>query len=204
MTFESALDAAILALRHMRRGGKRRFDPAQLRAGIATELEHAATVKKIVKRKLPVKQAAAEIAKDHLREDPAYYDRLDAVEVPRRRKGLKPPRLKLLHRSGRLCVYLVDSHRVRRQLPDWTMGGHHRVYSPQIPPNEVWIAEEVFGPERALCTIHELREYKLMGSGMGYEEAHDLSTALEQKFRLGGMKGLDAAVRRELKAAAAS
>jgi len=191
--------------RALRAGGKRRFDPAQVAKGVREELEHAATIKKVQRNpRLPVKKVAELIAKDHLKAQPRYYDRLDAVEVPKRGRGLKPPRLKLLTRSGRLRVYLVDSHAVRKVHGDWTMGGHHRVYPDFIPPNEVWIAEEVFDPERQLCTLHELNEYALMGGGMGYDEAHDLSTALEQKFRKGGMRGLAAAVRKRLKEAAAS
>jgi hypothetical protein len=84
------------------------------------------------------------------------------------------------------------------------MGGHHRVYPDFIPPREVWIAEEVFDPERKLCTLHELHEYKLMGGGQDYDTAHDASTALEQSFRKGKLKGLDAALRKALRAAAAS
>ena len=192
--------------RVLRAGGKARFDPAQVKKGIAEELEeHAKTIKRIQRSpRMPVRKAAALIVKDHLRKHPAAYDRMEAVEVPKRGKGLKAPRLKLLTRSGRLRVWLVDSHAVRKVHGDWTMGGHHRVYPDFIPPNEVWIAEEVFDPERQLCTLHELNEYALMGGGMGYDEAHDLSTALEQKFRKGGMRGLAAAVRKRLKEAAAS
>lgn len=186
-------------------GGKRRFAPEQLAKGAAAELEHAKTIKKLQRSpKLPVKVAAKLIAQDHLKEDPRYYDRLDAVEVPKRTRGLKAPRLKLLHRSGALRVYLVDSHAVRKLYGDWTMGGHHRVYPDFIPKNEVWIAEEVFDPERKLCTLHELNEYKLMGGGQDYDAAHDASTALEQRYRKGKLRGLDAALKRALRAAARS
>ena len=213
MSFESQLDKALRVLRgvqHQRylahRGGKRRFDPSQVAKGVKEELEHAATIRRIQRSPfLPVKKAAELIVKDHLRkEDPHYYDRLEAVAVPKRKKGLKAPRLKLLHRSGRLRVYLVDSNAVRKLYGDWTMGGHHRVYPDFIPPHEVWIAEEVFDPERKLCTLHELHEYKLMGGGQDYDTAHDASTALEQRYRKGKLRGLDAALKRALRAAAAS
>lgn len=187
-----------------RRGGKRRFDPAQLKAGTAAELEHAKTIKKIVARKLPVKQAAAEIAKDHLKERPDYYDRLDAVEVPKRRKGMKKPRLKLLMKRGKVRVYLVDSHLVRQMKGqgDWANGGHSRVFPETCPPNEVWVGNETFGPERKCYILHELLEFWRMGNGMGYDQAHDLSTAAEQKYRSAKMRGIDAAIRAALKKAA--
>ncbi|MCU0694617.1 MAG: hypothetical protein MUF54_24825 [Polyangiaceae bacterium] len=212
MSFESQLDKALRVLRgvqHQRylahRGGKRRFDPSQVAKGVKEELEHAATIKKIQRSPfLPVKKAAELIVKDHLKASPHHYDRAEAVAVPKRAKGLKSPRLKLLHKVGKLRVYLVDSHKVRRKLPDWTMGGHGVCYRPEIPRNEVWIAEEVFGPERILCTIHECHEFKLMGGGQDYDTAHDASTALEQEFRVGGRKDMKATLRRKLKEAAAT
>lgn len=188
-----------------RAGGKARFDPAQLQKGIKEELEHAATIRKVRRDpKLPVKKVAELIAKDHLKTQPHYYDRLAAVEVPRRGKGLRAPRLKLYLKSGKLRVYIVDSNATRKLYGDFTGGGHHRVYADFIPPNEVWLAEELFGVELKLYALHELNEYALMGSGMGYDEAHDNSTALEQTFRKGGRKGLDAALRKRLREAAAS
>jgi len=51
-----------------------------IRTGIKVELEHAKTIKKIRDKNLSLKEAAAEIAKDHLREDSAYYDKLKIVE----------------------------------------------------------------------------------------------------------------------------
>lgn len=186
-------------------GGKRRFDPAQLAKGTAEELEHAATIKRLRREpKLPVREAAKLIAKDHLKADPAYYDRLDAVEVPKRTKGLKKPRLKLLMKRGKVRVYLVDSHLVRQMKGqgDWANGGHSRVFPETCPPNEVWVGNETFGPERKCYILHELLEFWRMGNGMGYDQAHDLSTAAEQKYRSAKMRGVDAAIRDALKKAA--
>ncbi len=45
------------------------FDPEQLRAGIEVELEHTTD-----------KAIAKEIAKDHLKEDPKYYTKLQKME----------------------------------------------------------------------------------------------------------------------------
>jgi len=179
---------------------------AQLRKGVREEMEHKRTIKRIQRNpRMPVKKAAEAIARDHLKVMPSYYDRLDAVEVPRRRKGLKSPRLKLLMKHGKLRIYLVDSNATRKLYGDFTGGGHSRVYPEFIKkPHEVWIAEELFGIERDLYTLHELNEYTLMGGGMGYDEAHDLSTALEQRYRKSGGKGLKAAVQKMLRKAAVS
>ena len=179
---------------------------AQVQKGAREELrEHAATFKRIKRGKLTVTEAAAAVARDHVRKDPAHYERLEAVKIPKRTKGLKSPRLKLLMKYGKLRVYIVDSNAARKLHGDFTGGGHSRVYASFIKkPHEVWIAEELFGIERDLYTLHELNEYTLMGGGMDYEEAHDLSTALEQGYRKTGGKGLKAAVQKMLRKAAAS
>ena len=45
------------------------FDASALAKGVAVEREHTTDVR-----------AATEIAKDHLREDPKYYDKLEQIE----------------------------------------------------------------------------------------------------------------------------
>jgi hypothetical protein len=115
----------------------------------------------------------------------------------RRRPRLKAPRLQLLGRRGPLRIYLVDSTAVRKIYGDFTMGGHDLVYPDFVAPREVWIADELAGLERQLTTLHELHERRRMAHGMGYDEAHDLSTQLEQRYRHAGGRGLAAALRRE-------
>ncbi len=51
-----------------------------IKVGIKVEMEHAKTIKKIKEKNLSIKEAATEIAKDHLKEDPAYYKKLAIVE----------------------------------------------------------------------------------------------------------------------------
>jgi hypothetical protein len=53
------------------------FDPMQLAKGVKHELEHTKN-----------EQMAKEIAKDHLVEDPFYYDHLDEMEKQVARKGI--------------------------------------------------------------------------------------------------------------------
>jgi hypothetical protein len=204
VSFESALDDAIRVLRQ-RRMRKAMVSP-QLKKGIAVESEHAATVKKIQRNpQMPAKKAAALIAKDHLREDPAYYEKLEVVEEKTKRTpGLKPPRLKLLGRRGKLRIYLVATTPTKRIYVDWTEGGHDVVYD-FIPKYEVWISDNLPPLEILLTQIHELRERRrmieLMREGMSradaYDKAHDESLAVEDKYRKAGGRGLKAALARE-------
>jgi hypothetical protein len=208
VSFESALDTAIRVLRQ-RRMRKAMVSP-QLKKGIAVESEHAATVKKIQRNpKMPAKKAAALIAKDHLKEDPAYYEKLAIVEGKvKKQRGLKAPRIKLIGMRGKVKIYRVDDTKVRKIYPDWTMGGHDVTYD-FVPRNEVWIAGELGPPrpplEETLTQLHELRERRrmieLMSKGMSrsdaYDKAHDESLAVEDKYRKANGRGLKAALQRE-------
>jgi hypothetical protein len=51
-----------------------------IKTGTKVEMEHAKTIRKIKEKNLSIKEAATEIAKDHLREDNAYYQKLKIVE----------------------------------------------------------------------------------------------------------------------------
>ena len=52
----------------------------QLAKGTKVEMEHAATIKKFMKKGVSVKLVAKHIAKDHLEESPDYYTQLDKIE----------------------------------------------------------------------------------------------------------------------------
>jgi hypothetical protein len=110
---------------------------------------------------------------------------------------LKPPRIKLLGRRGKLRIYLVATTPTKRIYPDWTEGGHDRVYA-FIPSDEVWISDNLPPLEIRLTTLHELRERRRMGvlmrGGMShanaYDKAHDESLAVEDKYRKANGRGL--------------
>jgi hypothetical protein len=187
----------------------RQATPAQVRQGTAEELEHAATIKKIkADPAIPVREAAKLIAKDHLKEDPAYYEKLKTLEVPAKTPGLRSPLVKLIATRGRLKVYRVDDTAVRKIYPDWTMGGHGVGYS-FIPKFEVWIAGELGPPrpplEEKLTMLHELRErrrmIRLLAEGKtlseAYEIAHNESLEVEDFYRKRNGRGLTAALKKE-------
>lgn len=55
-------------------------DVDQLSKGTEVELEHKDTIEEIASGKLSPEEGAKEIAKDHIAEDPAYYDKLETIE----------------------------------------------------------------------------------------------------------------------------
>lgn len=61
---------------------KNDFNEEQLKKGSKVELEHIDTLKKVSKGELSAKEGAIQISKDHIAEDPAYYDKLETVESP--------------------------------------------------------------------------------------------------------------------------
>jgi len=180
-----------------------------LKEGIKAEREHSATIRWVkANPERSVDEALKRIAQDHIAEDPHYYDKLKGIEEKRHR-GLKPPRVKLIGRRGKVRIYRVDDTQARKLYPDWTSGGHSICYPDMVAKNEVWIARELGPPrpqlEEQLCMIHELREMRRMGEMMkqgmsradAYDKAHDESLVVEDKFRKAGGRGLKQALGRE-------
>jgi len=92
-------------------------------------------------------------------------------------------RQRLLRKTKKLKVWLVDGLAVRNTLNvDFTMGGHGLVY-PYIPKNEIWIEESVHPKERKAVMLHELYERNKMNEGYKYDEAHNLANWIEQAVR---------------------
>lgn len=183
---------------------------AALREGTRAEMEHAKTVKWIKKHpKAPLRHVAGRIAKDHLREDPDYYEKLAVLEGKvKRQKGLKSPRIKLFMKLGWVRVYLVNATAVREMkkkepnAADFTMGTNWAVWGSLVPKGELWVSDEI-GPPRdplecMLTTLHESAETRRMiYRGLSYDDAHDLSLALEEKYRKVKGRGLKAALKNE-------
>jgi len=85
--------------------------------------------------------------------------------------------------STGLRVWLVDGPIIRRDYDiDFTEGGTHPRYS-FIPEMEVWIELEETVKERQFVLLHELHERRLMCRGLGYEDAHQQSSIVEQNCR---------------------
>lgn len=80
-------------------------------------------------------------------------------------------------------VWLVNGCLVRSVLNiDFTQGGHEYVYE-YVPPNDVWIDNDLNWQERGFVILHELHERNRMEQGLPYSQAHAESSALELSCR---------------------
>jgi ElaB/YqjD/DUF883 family membrane-anchored ribosome-binding protein len=199
VSLESRIDRVLAGLATERRQAAAREREEQVRRGAREELkEHRKTFKRIKRGKLTVAEAAAAVARDHVRKDPLHY-----VKSPAKpQRGLKAPRLKLLGRWGKIKVYLVNATAVRKMTrqnpnaPDFTMGTNCAVW------HEVWISDELGPPrpplELQLTLLHELAETRrMLRDGLTYDDAHNESLALEDRYRKAHGRGLAAELRRE-------
>ena len=115
------------------------------------------------------------------------------------------------YKSGRIKVYTVDAEWLRNQnVPmgtyddgtprnsvDFTQGGHSRVYPLLIPRNEIWIDRKLGLVDGKATLLHELYEYRAMGKGKVYEEAHDEANPIEVEARQ-NINELDSMIKEEL------
>jgi hypothetical protein len=81
-------------------------------------------------------------------------------------------------------VWIVDGLAVRREIfGEFLYGGNPAPYL-FVPPNEIWIDNDISVEEYKYTLAHELNEYKLMmETGMSYAAAHDSSLSLERSMR---------------------
>jgi len=99
--------------------------------------------------------------------------------------------------GDRVKVWIVDGELVRDVFDiDFTEGGHDKVYA-FVPPNEVWIDDDVMPREREFILLHEMHERHLMSLGWTYAKAHPDSSRIEYDCRRHPEK-LAAALRAEI------
>jgi len=82
-----------------------------------------------------------------------------------------------------ISVWIVDGRLVRSVFDvEFTEGGHDHVYE-FVPPNEIWIDNDLEEEERPYVLVHELHERNLMAKGWLYDKAHADSSRLEYHCR---------------------
>jgi hypothetical protein len=178
---------------------------AQVQKGAREELrEHGQTIRRLKRNpKMPVREVARSIAKEHIAKNPEHYSLEPNLK---RTHGLKPPRIRLLARRGRLRVYLVDATAVRKmtdknpEAGDFTMGSGDQVQGAMTGAWQVWISDElVTRPMELKSTmLHEMLERRrMLRDGLSYDAAHAEALAAEDYYRQRGWRGLDAALRKE-------
>lgn len=65
------------------------FGNAELEKGIETEQEHKDTFEKLANGEIDVSEAIVETAKDHIEEDPEYYDKLEEMETKTEKENIQ-------------------------------------------------------------------------------------------------------------------
>jgi hypothetical protein len=115
--------------------------------------------------------------------------RLKAGDVRKVSQGKKTPLAEVVHArlwkalGDGVQVWFVNGRLVRSMYDvEFTEGGHDYVYE-FVPPNEVWIDDDVHEEERSAVLFHELHERNLMAKGMDYDTAHEESSKLERHYR---------------------
>jgi len=82
-----------------------------------------------------------------------------------------------------VAVWIVNGRLVRSVFDiDFTAGGHDCVYE-FVPPNEVWIDDDIEEFERGYVLLHELHERNRMATGVPYSQAHAESSRRELHCR---------------------
>jgi hypothetical protein len=115
--------------------------------------------------------------------------RVRAGDVRKLHQGKKPVRAAVVHArlwkalGNGVHVWFVKGRLVRSLYDvEFTEGGHDYVYE-FVPPNEVWIDDDVHEEERGFILFHELHERNLMAKGMDYDTAHEEASRLERHYR---------------------
>lgn len=96
---------------------------------------------------------------------------------------LKEVRKELLtnYSNEKVKTYVVDSFLVRSLFYiDWVSGGHDKVYPAFVPPNEVWLDNDIVEEEMKYVLLHELHERYWMSQGWKYHPAHDSALEVEK------------------------
>jgi hypothetical protein len=117
-----------------------------------------------------------------------HAERMKAGDLPLS-LPLSPEALEAIHvrqiatlPSG-VAVWLVDGRKIRSGIyTDFTEGGHEFVYK-FVPPNEIWLDNDLMPKDIGFVLAHEWIERKLMAKGKTYEQAHRTSSAFENELR---------------------
>jgi hypothetical protein len=104
---------------------------------------------------------------------------------------LEPPRIQKLDSRGRITIYLINTEWVRKnEDPDFKHAGEGNQWD-FIPENEIWIGKEIPENQRQFVIERLLVEHRLMGRGIKYQFAVDISKyaidALRHKISGGGL-----------------
>lgn len=114
---------------------------------------------------------------------------LDVAAIRELNRDAKPDEripeavIDFIERSN-LRIRLVRGDLVRQWHDvEFIAGGHHRVYRKYIPKGDAWIDVKLDPHEYRPVILHEVGEFRDMGRGRKYAEAHERATVLEMRMR---------------------
>jgi hypothetical protein len=116
-----------------------------------------------------------------LRDQDKIIKKLKEVFKTQPEKVYKKIRQKLLggYSNKIIKTYIVNSNLIRSLFYiDWVAGGHDKVYK-FVPPNEVWLDNDIVSKEKRFVLLHELHERFFMSQGWDYEKAHASALKVE-------------------------
>jgi hypothetical protein len=86
-----------------------------------------------------------------------------------------------------IAVWMVDGRKIRSGLDaNFTEGGNDFVYA-YVPPNEIWLDNDLTPKDLGFVLAHEWVERKMLAKGLDYKSAHRRASALELELRTSPM-----------------
>lgn len=88
-----------------------------------------------------------------------------------------------LRQAGGVKIWIVDGPKVRQHLDgDYVFAGHGYKYD-FIPKDEIWLDSAMSVEQAHFALFHELRERRMIASGIDYDKAYPEALALESQER---------------------
>lgn len=142
---------------------------------------HLMVERRLMKSGVPLNQALA-VANALERKERLRSGELP-VGLPLSRDALEAIHVRQLATLPKgIAVWLIDGRKVRMIDPNFAEGGHDYVYK-YVPPNEIWIDDDLRPKEMGFILAHEWFERVHMMKGKRYEEAHRMASAFEEELR---------------------
>ena len=147
-------------------------------------IDNMLVMNRLIAKGVPVRKALAAAELEERRERRRAGDLSRVTDHGKKMPEGKDVHIQLWKKlENGISVWIVDGRLVRSLFDiEFTEGGHDHVYE-FVPPNEIWIDNDLEEEERPYVLVHELHERNLMAKGWTYNKAHADSSRLEYHCR---------------------